>query len=70
MKVTASNYGGKMRGGSLNAGDLKDYSAPCSPDRLVIWVESYDNYCNDGSNGVPDDKVRRAWAVLAARMIF
>lgn len=67
MKVTASNYGGKMRGGSLNAGDLKDYSAPCSPDRLVTWVESHDNYCNDGSNGVPDDKVRRAWAVLAAR---
>ena len=70
--VTASNYGGTLRtaasGGSFSASSLQNYSVPgVSPDHLVTWVESHDNYCNDDSwRQLNNQQVRQAWAVISA----
>ena len=39
-----------------------------SEDRIVTWVESHDNYCNDGTwSQLTEDDVKHAWAIIAAR---
>ena len=70
--VTASGYGYTLRnaasGGSFNASSLQNYSVNgVSPDHLVTWVESHDNYCNDDSwRQLNNQQVRQAWAVISA----
>ena len=37
-------------------------------DKLVTWVESHDNYCNDhASKHLSNRQIRACWAVIAAR---
>ncbi len=71
--VTASTYGYIIRE-SVDARDLSInrinnyYASGVSADKLVTWVESHDNYCNDRSWELTDEKeIKWAWAVLAAR---
>lgn len=73
LNITSSNYGGSVRGAVTNL-DLSvtrwtDYSVNgISPDKLVTWVESHDNYCNDGSWAqLTEDDVKHGWALIAAR---
>jgi len=73
MSVTASSYGGKIRnaikGSDLSTYTWVDYGVTGSPppNKLVTWVESHDNYCNEGSGSISDEQIRLGWAVLAGR---
>jgi len=78
--TTASNYGASIRT-ALSSKDFSvsqisgyrisnegDYIA--DSNKLVTWVESHDNYCNDGEDSwkiVNDEDVRLGWAIIGAR---
>jgi len=73
MRITASNYGKNI----ISAVDSNDFSVNrvlqydgnVKPSKLVTWVESHDNYANDDKFSVylTNDKIKLAWALLAAR---
>ncbi len=73
MNVTASNYGEYLRDAVVNqdvsVGILRDYAVNgIDPSKLVTWVESHDNYCNDGNWSLMSEKqVKQAWAIICAR---
>ncbi len=82
--TTASNYGSSIRS-ALSAGDLSvnrilDYQIydetvagrtyTADTEKLVTWVESHDNYMNDGEGSwkaIDDDKLILGWAIIASR---
>lgn len=73
VSMTASKYGEKIRYAVLNK-SLKpvywnDYSVPLvEGDHLVTWVESHDNYCNDGNYmNMNDQNIKWAWSLICAR---
>ena len=71
MNMTASGYGGKLRGcvGSKNFG-VNSISGwdHATPDRIVTWVESHDTYCNEGESvWMTNQQIRACWAIIAAR---
>lgn len=73
MNVTASIYGETLRGrlsnNDLDVNYLEDFRVnSVDESKLVTWVESHDNYCNDASYSYLDNqKIRYGWAVIAAR---
>jgi len=73
MNVTASEYGELLRNAVINedvsVGALRDYAVNgMDTDNLVTWVESHDNYCNDGNWSAMDKtQIKLAWAILCAR---
>lgn len=73
MNVTASEYGSMLRDAVINqdvsVGGLRDYAVNgIDESSLVTWVESHDNYCNDGNWSAMNEKqVKQAWAILCAR---
>ncbi len=72
VSMTASKYGESIRYSVLNR-DLstaiwKNYSANVDESKLVTWVESHDNYCNDSNYAHMDDQgVKWSWALITAR---
>lgn len=71
-RATASTYGGKIRSSVINnyfgISDFEDYSVKSEEKNVVTWVESHDNYINDGSYTELDDTdVILAWTVITAR---
>ncbi len=74
MNVTASNFGinlrNELKNSRMNKNNISNFSAEgLSTDKLVGWVESHDNYCNDGTYSISNTKVRQGWAVLASQGI-
>lgn len=72
MSVTASTYGERVRlaaSGNVSLANIEAYAAADTPqNRMVTWVESHDNYCNDGSwEQMEESDVEFGWAVIAAR---
>lgn len=73
LNVTASKYGEILRDAVINedvsAGTLKDFSVNgMDTDNIVTWVESHDNYCNDGNWEYMDEtQIKQAWAIICAR---
>ncbi|MEF2919428.1 MAG: alpha-amylase family glycosyl hydrolase [Acutalibacteraceae bacterium] len=73
MNVTASKYGEYLRDAVVNqdvsVGILRDYAANgIDPSKLVTWVESHDNYCNDGNWSLMSEKqIKQGWAMICAR---
>lgn len=73
MNVTASEYGEILRGclvdGDVSAGALTDFAANgIDGGSLVTWVESHDNYCNDGNWSMMDKtQIKQGWAIICAR---
>lgn len=73
LNVTASKYGEILRDSVINedisAGTLKDFSVNgMDTDNIVTWVESHDNYCNDGNWEYMDKtQIKQAWAIISAR---
>ncbi len=73
MDVTCSKYGEKIREcvdtDNLNVLEIEDYLVDdIDPEKLVTWVESHDNYCNEKSWSYIDEQESvRAWAIIAAR---
>lgn len=72
--VTDDNYCGEitgsMRDGSLNipsnSGKWLNRGVPAN--KLVLWAESHDTYCNNGwTNGLSENVIDRSYAVSAAR---
>lgn len=72
MNVTASAYGEKVRmaaNGNMSVSTIESYmAADVDPSSFVTWVESHDNYCNDGSwEKLEEVDVEYGWAVIGAR---
>jgi len=74
INVTASAYGERMRGaakGVLSTAAVEPYSmSGVDPSKIITWVESHDNYCNDGEDSwfnMNETEVEFGWAIIAAR---
>jgi hypothetical protein len=76
MSVVASNYGKKLRdnigSNNLNASNLVSYDINVSPDKIITWVESHDNYANSitdwgSSQWMTDEQVKLLWGVVCGR---
>lgn len=78
MDVTASKYGQKIRRAihDRNIGHhyIMDYdSEGVKDDKLVIWVESHDNYTDlqsdqySASYWMNDNEIKVGWAIVASR---
>ncbi|HEX3075995.1 MAG TPA: carbohydrate binding domain-containing protein [Lachnospiraceae bacterium] len=76
MSVVASNYGKKLRdnigSNNLNASNLVNYDINVSPDKIITWVESHDNYANSitdwgSSQWMTDEQVKLLWGVVCGR---
>ncbi|WP_455716660.1 carbohydrate binding domain-containing protein [Anaerosporobacter sp.] len=72
--TTTSSYGGKIRNAIKNNNLSKDYilsyEVPSGMNTadLVTWVESHDNYINDGTwEQLNDEQIKLGWAVITAR---
>ncbi len=53
-----------------NAEDLAasaTYNKGAGAGKSVLWVESHDNYMNDGSGSIDSADIARAWAITGAR---
>ncbi|MCQ4023287.1 MULTISPECIES: alpha-amylase family glycosyl hydrolase [unclassified Ruminococcus] len=73
LNITSATYGQYIRNSiaNLDVSTTKwsDYGVNgLDPNKLVTWVESHDNYCNDGSWAqLTEDDVKHGWAIIAAR---
>ena len=72
--TTTSSYGSKIRNAiksnNLNKSSIQSYEVPSGMDTsdLVTWVESHDNYINDGTwSQLDDEQIKLAWSVITAR---
>lgn len=70
--TTASSYGEVVRSAvnttALVASKMENLKIAVDEPNAVTWVESHDNYCNDGSyKTMSDEEVIRAWAIICAR---
>lgn len=72
--TTSSFYGWRLRerivSRDLDVNYLKDFLLPsgASSQRVVTWVESHDNYCNDHTyTQLDEEDVILAYAILAGR---
>lgn len=70
--TTASAFGAAVRealaSGRLSAGELESLRIDVENPTAVTWVESHDNYCNDGTAvSLTEDQVIQGWAVVCAR---
>ena len=71
-RTTSSTYGDKIRAAinnsSFNAASVQEYWMDDAPLNIVTWVESHDNYINDGTwHQLDNDKVMLGWAIITAR---
>ena len=71
-RTTASVYGSKIRSALVNnivdTSAVKEYWLTGEGKSIVTWVESHDNYINDGTwSQLSDDQVIAGWAIIAAR---
>ncbi len=73
MHLTASYYGRNMRTAlkkrNLDSDFISDYNSyGIEADKLISWIESHDNYCNDKSySEVDDSDIVLGWAYIASR---
>lgn len=70
--TTSSTYGSKIRSAikknMLSAGSVEDYWIGDVDKNIVTWVESHDNYINDGTwSEMDNDMVIEGWAIITAR---
>ena len=71
-RTTASTYGDKIRSsvinGFIDTSNVKEYWVDGDKLSMVTWVESHDNYINNGNWAqMTDDQVISAWAIVASR---
>lgn len=73
LNVTSSTYGQSIRNSISNldvsVSKWSDYGVNgLDTSKIVTWVESHDNYCNDGSWAqLTEDDIKYGWAIIAAR---
>ena len=71
-RTTSSTYGSKIRsglaGGNIDTAVVSDYWIGSADPNIVTWVESHDNYINDGTyNNIDSEQVILGWAIITAR---
>lgn len=71
-RTTASTYGSKIRSAVNNSvlspGSVSDYWLGDVEPNVVTWVESHDNYINDGTAySYTDDQIILGWSIITAR---
>lgn len=71
-RTTASVYGSKIRSALVNrildTAAVKEYWLGDAPLNIVTWVESHDNYINDGTwRELSNEQIKLGWAIIAAR---
>ena len=71
-RTTSSSYGGKIRGdltgNFLDVSGVQDYWIGEAEPKVVTWVESHDNYINDGTSmQLNNDQIALGWAIITAR---
>lgn len=71
-RTTASTYGSKIRSAInnnvLSPGSVSDYWLGDAEPNVVTWVESHDNYINDGTAySYTDDQIILGWSIITAR---
>ncbi len=70
--TTASTYGSKIRSAIANnfvsTASVEDYWLGDIDPTVVTWVESHDNYINDGTwSQLTNDQVILGWSIITAR---
>lgn len=72
-RTTASTYGSRIRNAvvqeNLDSSMIKDYYiSEDNLNNIVTWVESHDNYINDGNWSLMSEKqIEMAYAIISAR---
>lgn len=71
-RTTSSTYGSKIRsgitGGNIDTAVVSDYWIGSAEPNIVTWVESHDNYINDGTAyQLTNDQIIEGWAIITAR---
>ncbi len=71
-RTTSSTYGSKIRSGIMNSNIdtsvISDYWLGNAELNMVTWVESHDNYINDGTwYQLTNDQILLGWAIITAR---
>lgn len=71
-RTTASTYGSKIRSGIMNSildtSVVSDYWLGDAPLNMVTWVESHDNYINEGTWAqLTKEQIKLGWAIITAR---
>lgn len=70
INMTDSAYGNRVRSTvkGTNAGNIGTYSiTTTTPDNLVTWIESHDNYISGGTNTLTDQQLLLGWGIIGAR---
>lgn len=70
INLTDSAYGNRVRSTAkgTNAGNIGTYSVTTTtPDNLVTWIESHDNYISGGTNTMTDQQLLLGWGIIGAR---
>lgn len=71
-RTTSSTYGSKIRaavsGDMVDTSAVSDYWLGDAPLNMVTWVESHDNYINEGTwYQLSNDDVILGWAIITSR---
>ncbi len=71
-RTTASTYGSRIRNAvvqeNLDSSMIKDYYISDENLNIVTWVESHDNYINDGNwSLMSEQQIEMAYAIISAR---
>ncbi len=71
-RTTSSSYGGKIRSALMNnmvdTSMVTEYWIGGADPNVVTWVESHDNYINDGTSAqLTNEQVMLGWAIITAR---
>lgn len=71
-RTTASTYGSKIRSAVnnnvLSPGSVSDYWLGDVEPNVVTWVESHDNYINDGTAySFTNEQIILGWSIITAR---
>lgn len=70
INMTDSAYGNRVRSTAkgTTAGNIGTYSiTTTTPDNLVTWIESHDNYISGGTNTMTDQQLLLGWGIIGAR---
>ncbi|MBQ1507476.1 MAG: starch-binding protein [Ruminococcus sp.] len=71
-RTTSSSYGSKLRSALMNnivdTSSVKEYWIGDAPLNIVTWIESHDNYINDGTAyDLSNEQIILGWSIIAAR---
>ena len=71
-RTTASVYGSKIRSALVNrvldTSVVSEYWLGDAPLNMVTWVESHDNYINEGTwRELSNEQIMLGWAIIASR---